>query len=229
MSEPNDRQDDRITNDELTLYAFGELPPERMIAVEQHVRQDDRARATVEAMQRLATLGSDDDARPADELLATTRATTEIAAKRRVRSRRVKQLAAVGSMAAAAAIVLVVARLPDRPTHKPTIDKPSGRITGRGATVGLNQADRQALRQTYARILHQRDWDDPLERQTTRLRRRLAAARVSSSRIWPASRLAAPLHPDVTTPATKPHAPARTTQPDGSTCRPVQNKETSHA
>ncbi len=211
MRGSSDRHDERVPDDELMLYAFGELPPERVDEVERLVRQDPQARAAVAAMRRLGRLATEDVAGPTDALLAATETTMRMAMARKVRRRRIGIVAALGSVAAAAVIAVVVAHV-SGPTARvaevaeaprPAASQPA--VVGPTVTVGLSDADRRAIRQTIARMRRERVWDDPLDDRVLRLRRKID--RLSGEL------LVAP----------------RATQPAGSTQRPAPTKEARHA
>jgi hypothetical protein len=229
MTEPKDQHDQRIPDDERTLHAFGELPADRVTDVERAICQDPDARAETEAMGRLARLGPDPTDGPSADLLAATQASIRLAVVRRAKQRRIRIAAVASSLSAAAAIAIVMMAWQDTPTSTTHVVQVAKPAVSQPSLVSLTEADREVIRQTIAQLHLERTWDDPLDNQTNRLRRRLAAARFSASRDRPTPRRYRQLRHrierllgDVTT------TPSGT-QPAGSTRRPDQSKETSHA
>ena len=229
MNEPNEPKKKQISDNELTLFAFGELPADRVSMVEDTIRQDPHARATVSAMRRLAGLASQDVDGPADETLAAMQATLRLAIARRVWRRRVRIVAAIGSAAAVVVIALVVARRPNETPQVPTLAHAPQPPVSQPAVAGLTLADREIIRKTLVRIRRQRVWDDPLDDQTARLRRRVEALRFSSCRVGPTPRRYQLLRRRIDRLSDEVEPASRTTQPAGSSRRPAPTKEADHA
>ncbi len=229
MSEPNEPRKERISDDELTLFAFGELPADRASAVEDAIRQDPHARAIVSSMRRLAGLASQDADGPTDETLAATQATIGLAIARRGWRRRLRIVAAVGSAAAVAVIALVIARRPAPTPQAPTVAQAPQTPGSQPGVTGLSLADREIIRKTLVRIHRQRVWDDPLDDQTARLRRQVEALRFSSCRVGPTPRRYQLLRRRIDRLSDEVEPASRTTQPAGSSRRPAPTKEADHA
>jgi len=229
MSEPYEPKKEQISDDELTLFAFGELPADRASAVERAIRQDPHARATVQGLRRLAGLASQDVDGPADETLAAMQATIRLAAARRVWRRRLRIVAAIGSAAAVVVIALVVARRPGQTPQVPIVAHAPQPPASQPAVAALSLADREIIRKTLVRIHRQRVWDDPLDDQTARLRRRVEALRFSSCRVGPTPRRYQLLRRRIDRLSDEVDPPSRTTQPAGSSRRPAPTKEADHA
>jgi len=229
MSEPNEPKKEQISADELTLFAFGELPADRASAVEDAIRQDPHTQAIVASMRRLAGLASQDAEGPTHETLAATQATIRLAAARQAWRRRARIVAAVGSAAAVAVIALVIARRPPPRPQAPTVAQAPQTPGSQPDVVALSLADREIIRKTLVRIRRQRVWDDPLDDQTARLRRRVEALRFHSSRVGPTPRRYQLLRRRIDRLSDEVEPPSRTSQPAGSSRRPAPTKEADHA
>lgn len=228
MSQTPNQNRPPIEADDLTLLAFGELPAEQAERVQRLLVQDRKTRAAVDAMRRLARAEFDDSTGPSEELLAAAGATIRVALARRRRWRRVRVVAALGSAAAAVAVIAVISRTP-APTENLTVAKAQATPASHPDATRLTDADRQAIQQTIVRMWHEQTWDDPLDEQTVRLRRRIEHARsvaphvsASQGRYLLLRRQIDRLSKDI---AVEP----QTTRPAGSTKSPVPGKESDHA
>ncbi len=227
MTEPSDTPVPNVSPDELTLYAFGELPPDRRVDVERFIDADPHARATVAAMQRIARLASEDDAAPSDATGAAARATVRLAVRRRLRRRRLRVAAAVGAAGLAAAVVLVTTRPGTAPSPATSIAQAPQSVSKPAA--GLTDADRKALREVYATVVRRRTWEDPLDEEVAALQRRVRAARLSYAHVWPAPSRSESPSPRMKESPVEPRVAPKATRPAGSTRRTATTKEMRHA
>jgi hypothetical protein len=166
----------------LVLYAFDELPADQKAWTGEVLSEDRRARATVEAMRRLGELVRKENAGPTDRVVAATRASICIGLNRRRRRRRIRTGAAAASVAAVAAVVLLVVRPPHGTRSVPAVVDASKPAVSQSSAFVLSEEDRQAIRQTVARMVQERDWQDSLDDEVEELQLRLNTTRSSAYR-----------------------------------------------
>lgn len=249
MTREHDQDGPQSSTDDLTLLAFGELPSDQVESAERILSRDSVARAGVQAMRRLARLGSQDSSTPSDDLLAVTRGSVHLSLARRRRRRRIGIVAVVGSVAAAAILVVIAARTSAPTDSGAIVDADQVRsgvdiidadgvasgveIDSASATqpvdVRLTDADRQVISETIARMRYERTRDTSWEDQTTRLRRDLSRARFGRYNIATSPRRYSLLRRRIKDLSRDIAPEPQVTQPAGSTQFPANAKEPRHA
>jgi hypothetical protein len=231
MNEPGNQDKRRISADDLTLLAFGDLPADRVDDAERAVSQDEAAKALLAAMRRLSQLGAEDEVGPSQELIATSQATIRLALARKRRWCRLRILVGVGSVAAAIVVIVVIVatiRTPDRRTPVTIVESPKAPAS-QPAKRGLREADRRVLRQTIAQMRLEQTRDATWDRESAQLRRRVSRARFGPSRFGASPRRYTLLRQRIDRLSNDITPPPKTTRPAGSTRSPAPTKESGHA
>jgi len=218
-----------VPDDDVILYAAGELSPERSSEIERVATGDRGTRAAIEALRQLGRLAGRDPSGPTDELLAATQVSIGIALNRQRHRRRIRLIAAVATAAAAAAVALILGRFPQETTPIPAVVDASKPIASQPSPFGLSDEDRHVIRRVVVRMHQERDWQDTLDDEVAQLRQRVNAARSSAYRSDSVPRHYVILRQRLEQLAGDSADIPRSTQPGSSSRAPAHAKEHRHA